>query len=290
LQSNETANTTPEHRSHQVESAGPLIDQIDQCANGATPSEQYATIACLGAIDMSSVGAKALAQWACQTRATFFGVSQVLGVRIARLPATGVAAFVAEFQDECTRFRESNLLIGAIEYGRALSEDWYEQFAAHMRTLDLVSAPGNEALIQLSEVLVANGDAEITARVQDIGRGYYGGTSGQQHRAALIVLVNSSSPAERLTYLESVYGSSDATGVDLGHLFAEFLTNGACWPEGDSRGALKLLLIVLQDSRFALACAAQVTTHGAKTDIPPQDARLWADIAALAAQLHAHGK
>ena len=269
--------------------AGVLIAHVERCAIEAAPSDPYATIACLSALDMSNVGAEALAQWACQTSASFFGVSQAVNVRIARLPPSAVAAFVAEFQAECTRFSETNMLLGAIAYGRSLSEAWYHEFAEHMRTLDLVSAPGNEALIQLAEILIANGDPDVAARVQDIGRGYYGGTSGQQHRAALVTLVNSHSPIERLAYLESVYGSSDAKGVDLGHLFGEFLTSGACWPEGDSRRAFKLLLAVLQDSRFALACATQVTAHGPRSEVPPQDLRLWADIAALAAQLHAHG-
>lgn len=250
------------------------FDAVDQCLQDFESRDAQRTVRCLAALDLSLLSAEQLATWICESDASFHAISLVAQARVTRLEPGFVVPFLQRFQEACPKYRESGLTLSCLQYGKFLSEAWYQDVGTLLEPGIMLTGDGNEAAIQLAEDYVREGDVRLTQFLEDIGRGLYGGTSRQVHRAALIALVNSPSPMARLEYLESVYRSADASGSDLGNLMAEFLANGKCWTDGKPRQALLLLNDVLRDPRFTEGCAAQLE-HFADHPPPATDGELW---------------
>ncbi len=259
-----------------------LLHAIDSCVAGAAPADFERVEECLRGLELERLSADDLAQWTCASTESFFAISRVMNARVKRMAPRSAPAFLQQFQSRCSKYRETGILTGAIAEARAASEVWYSEFLAEFMALDLTPDDGNEALIQLAEVLIEFGDAELRAKLEDVGRGFHGGDARQMHRAALIAVVTARDPVQKFKYLESVVTSPRSAGDDLGNLLGAFLHSSDCWPDGDARPALSLLLLVLQDPRFASGAAAQL--KGVDLNhVPVEAANLWAQVQALVA-------
>jgi hypothetical protein len=259
-----------------------LLRAIDECVAGAVPADFERVEECLGRLELERLSPDALAQWVCASPESFFAISRVMNTRVKRLAPRSAPSFLQQFQSRCTKYRETGILTGAIAQARAASEVWYSEFLAEFAALDLTPDDGNEALIQLAEVLIEFGDAGVRAKLEDVGRGLHGGDARQLHRAALICVVTARDPARKFAYLESVVTSPSSSGDDLGNLLGAFLSSSDCWPGGDARPALSLLLLVLQDPRFSSGAAAQLKNLN-PSHVPAEAASLWAQIQTLVA-------
>jgi hypothetical protein len=259
-----------------------LLRALDECVAGAVPADAERVDVCLQELELERLSADDLALWTCASPEGFFAISRVMNARVKRLAPRSAPSFLQRFQSLCSKYRETGLLTGAISDARAVSEVWYSEFLAEFVTLDLTPDDGNEALIQLAEVLIEFGHAELRAKLEDVGRGLHGGDSRQMHRAALIAVVTTRDSVRKLEYLESVVASPSSEGHALGDLFGAFLRGSDCWPRGDARPALSLLLLVLQDPRFAAGAAAQLKDVNSD-HIPADAAGLWAQVQALVA-------
>jgi hypothetical protein len=264
------------------------LQQIDECLKGFDPEEVRSTLDCLMALDLGSLDSKSLANWLCETPASFHEVQLVGNVRISQLPPTEVFRYIREVQDTCDKYQETGLTVSSVRFGRLRSETWYRELLGTLVQSSLLPENGSEAVIQAAEYFVEDGELRVIRLLEDIGRGALGGSSDQMHRAAVISIVHMQWAQTKLDYLMSIFGQRAGSPDRAGNLFGHYLPNGSCFVRGDPKPALRALLDVLHDPRFAKGCAFQMMEF-IERDPPPGNDGLWQQALETAASIRQFG-
>jgi RNA polymerase sigma factor (sigma-70 family) len=264
------------------------LQKVDECLKGFDPDEVHSTLECLMALDLGSIDSESLANWLCETPASRHEVQLVGNVRVSQLRPAEVFRYIREVQDTCDKYQETGLTVSSIGFGRLRSETWYRELLGTLDQSSLLPENGSDAVIQAAEYFVQEGELRAIKLLEDIGRGVLGGSSDQMYRAAVISIVHMEWAQSKLDYLMSISGQREGSNDRAGNLFGHYLPNGSCFVRGDPKPALRALLDVLHDPRFAKSCAYQMREFVGR-DAPQGDGGLWQQVLETAESIRQYG-
>ena len=198
-------------------------------------------------------------------------ITEVLGMWSPELALDQLDAF----QQSCRRYRESFFLDDCLSYMRDVDPSWFSIFAATLTPARAFREGAGVVAVQLAYGLAMEGYEPARDLVEAGARGEFGGTDAQIRRAMGVGFGIQEKGRPVLDFLVSIAESTAIpNGTRAGSELAALLLMRDCWPDGDSRPALEVLLGILDNPRFSESAALQVLYVGNDPE-PGSDPELW---------------
>jgi hypothetical protein len=231
------------------------------------------------ALDREGVpSALALADMVCQGPDVRSKYAVCLGEILLRSRVEDAWAYVAKYQLKCPRYRETGILLEAVQHAERMDPQWALALRLSIRPELVFGADLGEAPVQILEHFALLGEANARRILEDGGRGALGGTPEQVRRSAVIAIVTEPDPVAKLRYIGSVLDSATREpDPRIGSMLVQMLVERTAWPDGDCSPAMDLVWRVLDDADCRRS-ASSALLRQADAVVPGPCAEVWGRI------------